>query len=258
MTMATASYSKVTTWARCSMQFDYRENQHVPEPFAEPLAFGFATHRLLEELNKGGVEVVPGAHEIYLTELALGELRNSALRSAPESRPNENALMVLAKESADLALKWWAWDGRFEGPMEVEARRSRLGHGMQFNGRLDGLVAHDDLPLVIEYKTAGQTWDELEFLLQTQGDFYAWLLGGPVVVRHEILVRATKKLPPRFLSSERQVSLENIAEVDREIFAFVNRQEEPIRNRGKHCRWCPFLTVCVPGAAELRAAKGDD
>lgn len=251
--MVTASYSKVKTWARCALQYHNREVLHLPEAFAEPLAFGFAVHKLLEGYNSG--HMILDAE--VLREVALGELRNSAGRSTAESRPDENALHALAVEAADMAAKWWAWDGRYKGPVEVEARRSRDAHGVQFNGRLDGLADGDGIPLVVEYKTSAQAWDALEAHLETQGEFYAWLLGGPVRVRHEVLVRATKRLPVRFQVFEREISVDDIERVDREIWAFLNRQEEPIRNRGKHCRWCPFIEVCAPGATELRAAKDE-
>jgi len=273
----TVSWSRSSLWASCAMKYHFKHVEKLKEPWAEPLAFGAVVHHLLEALNReSSIDESAADIAAYLEPRALARFEVTLSWALPGSE--HPPLDPLAAEAAQMAAAWYHWPQRERSIVEVEAPRTRdithlvddLGTGPELyglphdtrvilEGRLDAIADRDGAPVIVEYKTSSKLWDAFEFVMQLQPEFYAYLLNQEVLERHEILVRRTKTLPPRFLQFERRVAPAAAVGVEQDLRAFLDHGAIPARNRGKHCRRCGYVGPCFGEvSSSLPVTNGGD
>lgn len=253
---ATVSYTEVRTFAECPMKWHFQRVLKLQEPWAEPLAFGIAVHRLIEQSNHGASLSPDEARGV-----ALAALEAQAAKALAGTAPPPAELGALAAEAAELEAGWWAWPERERVIVEAEGFRAtnlpQIG-GVRLNMRLDALGRRGDAVVLVDYKTSSRRWSPLKAILEVQPEFYSLGLDVDLIARHEVLVRRGKKRPFQFQAFERRIGQVGRDAALRDIDGFVSRGPVPIRNRGQQCSWCGFLAPCAPGAAELLAEEEAD
>lgn len=227
------SYSRINLFAQCNRKHFYREILNLPEKPSINLVYGAAAHDVLEQCN-----IARMAKRKEPTRTEIEYIAYDSIMDMLPSKEHEIDVDDTAKDVAILTHKWTKWKRRSPTPIAAEEWARKDFGQATFRGRIDAIL---DENTIVEYKTSNWGWKKDAADLETQGEYYSWLLGKPLTVIYEILVKKKKSFQRRVVTVDAEAH--KIAE--EEMIWYLRNRDSTIRNRKNWCDNCEFKDPCL-------------
>lgn len=230
------SYSKVSTYKNCPLQYKYRYILNIPTPPSHALSFGITIHDTLRDFEikrRMGIEVsLEDLLKMYKKNWQpLGYLN----KEHKQERYKEGATLLknyLDKSKQDK-----------KTPLALEKSFNLKIDGIKFFGRIDRIDSLEDGGVeIVDYKT-GQTKSQKDVDRDDQVSFYA-------IAAQDALRMRPEKLTYYFLESGTKVTTtrtpKQLEKKKEEIGEIVSEMKEGNfkATPGMQCQWCDFKEVC--------------
>ena len=229
------SYSQVSTYQTCALQYKYGYVLRIPSPPNHNLSFGISIHNTL--------------HDFY-ANLMFGEVSLEKLLEMYEKNWNplgyvdEEHRRLRFESGKELLKKFWKDNKKLKNkPVALEKSFKLKIDGVPFIGKIDRID-----PLIgggveiIDYKT-GNSKDQKEVDKDDQVSFYA-------VAAKEALGLNPKKLTLYFVETGEKISTTRTDKQLEEKKLEAKEVMQNIRdgkfqpNPGMHCKWCDYKDIC--------------
>ncbi len=239
------SHSRISRYLHCPEQYRlyYIENLRAKQMSAS-LAFGQAVHEALAELFRNGEDPVKRFQEEWQTARDI-ELDYGAKDSWEKLKITGEILLAkfVAEELPSLS-QVTAIEKVFK------LRISNLD--LPFVGIIDLVANFSGKRTVIDFKTAGQTFEQHEVILSDQ--LSAYQLAEPTAQQVALCVLVKSKVPKvewhltNRTPAQLTEYLTKVGLIAQEITAghFYKRP-------GKWCAWCDFLPVCIGDEKQVKS-----
>ena len=229
------SYSQVSTYQTCALQYKYGYVLRIPSPPNHNLSFGISIHNTL--------------HDFY-ANLMFGEVSLEKLLELYENNWNplgyadEEHRRLRFESGKDLLKKFWKDNKKLKNkPIALEKSFKLKIDGVPFIGKIDRIDPLEDGGVeIIDYKT-GNVKDQKEVDKDDQVSFYA-------IAAREALGLNPKKLTLYFVETGEKVSttrtdkqLEEKKRETKEVMQNI-RDGKFQPNPGMHCKWCDYKDIC--------------
>ncbi len=233
------SFSQISTFQTCPLQYCYRYIQRIPTPPSVALSFGDIIHKVLQEVGglfKEGKKVsLKKAKEILASRWYSAGFANKT----QEEKMKKEAVKILAN-----FLK------SFDPTVRVEALETpfaiRLNPQLKIGGKIDRLDKTKEGLEIIDYKT-GRVWPQKEVDDSLQMTVYGLAAVDPGLYNTD---PAKMRFTFHFLnegvkiSTTRTVSQLNKAKKEIEQVAAEISRSDFVPSPGRWCDFCDYRLLC--------------
>ena len=246
------SPSSASSYRECARRWKFRYVDRLPDPPGEPAVTGTFAHMVLEKLMQEPVENRTVDRAKTLARELWPKMENS--RDYRGLELDERGGLNFRKNG------WRAIEGLWdlEDPREVKVASTEQDvrveiNGVPFRGIIDRVDETDDGLVVTDYKSGKAPSDRFSSNYATQMLLYAAALTeleGSKPAKAQLLYLGQKVV-------EVEITDENLSEaVDELRTTWLAIMESCISQEfeaspGPLCGWCPFVTECPEGTAEV-------
>ena len=246
------SYSQISTYQNCPLQYRFRYVEEKPSPPTASLSFGKSVHEALEWLYSVPTPDPPKVENL------IDQLESCWISEGYASSEEETRYFYQAKAALELYYRKHILNDPegFRVPAALEYKfKVDLGF-CQLSGVIDRLDKYPDGGFeIIDYKTnrrlppARRLAEDLQLPLYKIAAERIWEAPIEKVTFHYVLLDHRHSI---FVTSERVEQA--LAEVER-VARLIEREEfDPCRNN--LCPWCDFLEECPLMAGKVVSKRG--
>ncbi|MCY4492959.1 MAG: PD-(D/E)XK nuclease family protein [Acidimicrobiaceae bacterium] len=249
------SPSGAGTFVQCPRRWRFRYIDRLQDPPGEDALAGSFAHRVLELL----MQREP-------SQRTVAQARVIARSEWPETEAAEDYQALRHDEEQSRRFRWKAWTAveglwHLEDPAKVEVQATEQGveaelAGVPFRGIVDRIETEVDGIVVTDYKSGKAPPYRYRRSRLDQVLLYAAAVEastGEMPVRARLLYLGQRTIGMDVNHEEIDAVTEKLAGTWSEIRTACSEDEFEPRT-GPLCGWCPYVSMCPQGAAEVAAA----
>ena len=253
------SPSSAGSFRQCPRRWKFRYIDRLKDPPGEDALAGSFAHRVLELLLQRSSE-----------QRTVDEARLIARAEWPEAEASDDYQALGHDEEESRRFRWKAWTAieglwRLEDPAEVNVRATEQGveaelSGVPFRGIVDRLEDEGDGMVVTDYKSGKAPSPRFCRPRLDQVLLYAAAVEastGEMPVRARLLYLGQRTVGIDVNRSEIETVTEKLATTWADIHTACDRDEFEPRT-GPLCGWCPYVSMCPQGTAEVARRTADE
>ncbi len=228
------SYTQISTYENCPLQYKYKYVLNVPTLPSHTLSFGITIHNTLKEFHE----------KLLFKNVPLKEFLEIYQKNwEPLGYLNSEHREERFKEGKKLLKNYYENVDKNKKPLGLEKSFNIKIEGVRFYGRIDRIDKLEDNNVeIIDYKT-GKVKTQKEVDKDKQITFYAMGAKEALGLNPEKLtlhfVGENEKISTTRNQKDIQKAREETKEVVQEI---IEGNFEP--NSGYHCKWCDYNNIC--------------
>jgi len=228
------SYSQISMYQTCPLQYKYSYILNIPRPPSHALSFGITIHDTLRDFH---------SQKMFDKEVSYEDLIKMYEKNwQPLGYEDEKHRQERFESGKELLKDYYEKHKDDKKPLGLEKSFNIRIDGIKFYGRIDRIDSLDDGVEIIDYKT-GKTKTQKEVDKDDQVAYYA--LGVK-----EALKMNPKKLSYYFVESGEKISTtraqEQLDEKKKEVHEVVENMKSGNfkADPGMQCRWCDYSEIC--------------
>ena len=246
------SPSGAGTFTQCPRRWKFRYIDRLADPPGEDALAGSFAHRVLELLMQRPPE-----------QRTIDEARRIARSEWPETEAHRDYQALGHDEKDSRRFRWKAWTAiqglwRLEDPSEVNVRATEQDveaelAGVPFRGIVDRIEEEGDGLVVTDYKSGKAPSPRFRRSRLDQVLLYAAAVEastGELPVRARLLYLGQRTVGTEVSQPEIEAVTKKLAGTWADIQTACAEDEFEPRT-GPLCGWCPYLSMCPQGAAEV-------
>lgn len=247
------SPSSSSMYRQCARKWKFRYRDRLPDPPGVPALAGTFAHRVLELLLQLPAE-----------RRTKDEAKNLCRKVWPETQRDEDYKALALDEAGAREFRWRGWlavEGlwRLEDPAQVAVHATEHDvrvdiDGVPFRGIVDRIDVEDDGLIISDYKSGRAPSRRFADDRLTQVVLYAAAVresSGQTPAKARLLYLGQSVVETPVTEDHLGHATSTLSQTWASLTADCERDEfDP--STGPLCAWCPFLSSCPEGQAEVR------